>query len=273
MIVRQPLAKQLVRPKKRSEVVAGHLRLAIVNGEIGKGEMLPVERDLIESFGVSRATMREAMRILETEGLLEVKRGARGGARVVGPTLALAAHAVGMVLQAEGTKLDDVQAARQIIEPPAARMVAERRSPEVLEVLNAALEAEREAAGTPEFPFASMRFHEILVQLSGNRTLSTFLFVLHEIHEGVATAMSHKAMHADFRQRGKASGRSNKQAARVKLHARIISIHEELLELIEAGDGDGAEALWRDYWRWIIPFTHPEKAIVDVLRNLGDRND
>jgi len=266
--LRQPLQKQLVRPKKSSEIVAGHLRLAIVNGELGKGEMLPVERELIESFGVSRTTMREALRILETEGLLEVTRGARGGARVIGPTLALAAHAVGMVLQAEGTQLDDVQAARQIIEPPAARMVAERSSPEVLQTLNAALDEERDAAGTADFPFASMRFHEILMQLSGNRTLSTFLFVLHEIHEGVATAMSHQAMRAGFAKRGKGS----LEAAGVKLHARVITIHEQLIELIEARDGEGAEALWRDYWRWILPYTHPDEAIVDVLRNLGDTN-
>jgi GntR family transcriptional repressor for pyruvate dehydrogenase complex len=263
-VLRQPLPKQLVRPKKSSEIVAGHLRLAIVNGDLGKGAMLPVERDLIESFGVSRATMREALRILETEGLLEVTRGSKGGARITGPTLALAAHAVGMVLQAEGTKLDDVQAARQIIEPPAARMVAERRSPEVLETLHAALDKEREAVGTPEFPFASMRFHETLVQLSGNRTLSTFLFVLHEIHEGVATAMSHKAMHAGLAKTGKTGG---------TIHARTISTHEQLLELIEAGDGEGAEMLWREYWHWIVPYTHPDEAIVDVLRNLGDPND
>jgi GntR family transcriptional repressor for pyruvate dehydrogenase complex len=258
--VSQSLNQNPVRPKKSSEIVAGRLRLAIVSGDLAKGESLPVERDLIESFGVSRATMREALRILETEGLLEVTRGARGGARITGPTLALAAHAVGMVLQAEGTKLDDVQAARQIIEPPAARMVAERRSPAVLQSLNAALDEEREAAGTPEFPFASMRFHEILVHLSGNRTLSTFLFVLHEIHEGVATAMSHKAMHANF-------------SKGVELHERTISIHEQLIGLVEAGDGEGAEALWRDYWRWIVPYTHPEEAIVDVLNNLGADND
>lgn len=219
--------------------------------------MLPVERELIESFGVSRATMREALRILETEGLLEVTRGAKGGARVVGPTLALASHAVGMVLQAQDTKLADVQIARTIIEPPAARMVAERTQKdrkEIVAALSKALDEELTALDAPEFPYKAMAFHETLVQLSGNRTLSTFLFVLHDIHEGVAAAMSRAA-----------SGR--------KVRAKTFEYHQRLIDLIAEGDGAGAEALWREYWLWITPFTQPEEAIVDVLRNLGDGND
>lgn len=238
-----------VRPKKSAEIVADRLRLAIVSGDLSKGQDLPVERDLIESFGVSRATMREALRILETEGLLEITRGARGGAKVIGPTLALAAHAVGMVLQAQDTLIADVQIARQIIEPPAARMVAERRSPEAIARLEAIIAEEELAAGTKDSPFLAMKFHETLVQLSGNHTLSTFLLVLHEIHEGVAIALSEK-------NKGK------------KRSGRTIDTHRTLVELIKAGDGTGAEKLWRDYWQWITPFTHPEAAVVNVLQNL-----
>jgi len=255
-VIRQAVTGRVVKPRKSAEIVAGHLRLAIVNGELARGEKLPVERDLIESFGVSRATMREALRILETEGLLRVDRGAQGGARIIGPTLALAAHAVGMVLQSEGTKLADVQAARQIIEPPAARMVAERprkERREIVSILNKALDAERQALDSADFPFKAMSFHETLLQLSGNRTLSTFLFVLHEIHEGVAAALSQKVTDRRIRQ-------------------KAFDFHERLIGLIEAGDGEGAEGLWRDYWRWITPFTQPEEAIVDVLNNLGDSN-
>jgi DNA-binding FadR family transcriptional regulator len=241
-----------VRPKKSSEIVADRLRLAIVKGDIPKGDALPAEHELIESFGVGRATMREALRILETEGLLNVTRGAKGGAQVIGPTLGLAAHAVGMVLQGQGTRLADVQVARQIIEPPAARMVAERQSPETIKILTELLEAEKNS--TPaDFPFAAMRFHEALIQLSGNHTLSIFLMVLHEIHEGVAVGLS---------------ARSNGS----KVNDRVVEIHETLIDLIKAGEGEAAETLWRDYWAWIVPFTHPEEAVVDVLHNLGDEN-
>ena len=245
------LQSNQVRPRKTAEIVADRLRVAIVSGDLAKGEDLPVERDLIESFGVSRATMREALRILETEGLLQITRGAKGGAKVIGPTLALAAHAVGMVLQAQDTLLADVQIARQIIEPPAARMVAERRSPEAIKKLEAIIAEEELAVGTPERPFLAMKFHETLVQLSGNHTLSTFLLVLHEIHEGVAIALSEEAKSGDR-------------------NDRTLETHKTLVELIRAGDGQGAETLWRDYWLWITPHTHPEAAVVNVLQKLGD---
>jgi len=250
---RKAIPTSQVKPKKSAEIVAGRLRLAIVNGDISRGEMLPVERDLIESFGVSRATMREALRILETEGLLEVARGAKGGARILGPTLALASHAVGMVLQAQGTQLADVQIARQIIEPPAARMVAERSARErkqIVKKLIEALEAERAALDDADFPYKAMAFHETLVQLSGNRTLSTFLLVLHEIHEGVAAAMSQH------------SGRN-------RIREKTLDFHAQLIAIVRQGDGDAAESLWREYWQWITPYTHPDEAIVDVLRNLS----
>jgi DNA-binding GntR family transcriptional regulator len=90
-----------------------------------------------------------------------------------------------------------------------------------------------------------------LVQLSGNHTLSTFLLVLHEIHEGVAIALAE----------------TNKGARR---NDRTIETHRTLVELIKAGDGVGAEKLWRDYWQWITPFTHPEAAVVNVLEKLED---
>ncbi len=242
-----------IKPKKSSEIVADRLRLAIVNGDIPRGNALPAEHELIDSFGVGRATMREALRILETEGLLKVTRGAKGGAQVIGPTLGLAAHAVGMVLQAHGTQLADVQAARQIIEPPAARMLAERKSAEAIEKLEQILEQERVSLNTSEMPFLAMRFHETMIQLSGNRTLSTFLLVLREIHEGVAVGLS-----------------SEKEDKKVR--DRTLKTHQKLIDCIRAGDGDAAEKLWRDYWKFIIPYTHPEEAVVDVLKNLGGNN-
>ena len=238
-----------VKTRRAAQLVADHLRAEIVRGHLATGDNLPVERELIATYGVSRPTLREALRILETEGLLEVNRGMKGGARVLGPSLTLATHAFGMILQARGTKLVDVQVARSIIEPPAARMVAERRSPEDLLVLREALDAERASAGTPDFPFAAMRFHEALIGLSRNNTIDAFLQVLHDIHEGAAVMFSAR----------RTSGASTRWT---------IAQHEQLLTHIENGDGDAAEALWREYWK---PYTTDSgTAVVDVL-DLRDR--
>jgi DNA-binding FadR family transcriptional regulator len=231
-----------VKPRKTAELVADHLRSEIITGTLAAGDTLAVERELLETYGVSRPTLREALRILETEGLLEVTRGMKGGAKILGPSLTLATHAFGMFLQAQGTKLVDVQVARSIIEPPAVRMVAERRSTDDIAVLRSAADAERAVAGTPEFPFAAMRFHEILIGLSGNRTVSAFLQVLHEIHHGAAVMFS---------------------KGQPRHHSRIVSQHDELISCIERGDGPAAEALWRRYW---APFTEDRgTAVVDVL--------
>ena len=252
--LRSAIPTSSVKPRKAAEIIAGRLRHAIVEGSLTEGEMLPVERELIESFGVSRATMREALRILETERLVEVARGAKGGAQVARPTLALASHALGMVLQTEGTQLADVQVARQVIEPPAARLAAERSSAErerAVAILRRRIAEERNVAKLAEFPYKAMAFHEALVQLSGNKTLAAFLLVLHDIHEGVAASLSQES-HGDGD----------------RVRARAIQYHEHLVRCIADGDGPGAEALWREYWRWITPYTHPEEAVVDVLRNL-----
>ena len=246
---------RLVKPRRAAELVAAHLRAEIVGGTRAFGATLPVERELVEAYGVSRPTLREALRILETEGLLEVTRGAKGGARVIGPSLTLASHAVGMLLQAQHTSLADVQAARQIIEPPAARMVAERHCADDLAALGWALEAERVSVGTPEFPFAAMRFHELLIERSGNNTLSAFLMVLHDIHEGVASMLS--------------SGRHD-----AGIESRALQFHEKLLARVEVGDGPGAEHLWREYWAWIVPYTRADStAVVDVLSPSGGTRD
>lgn len=237
-----------IRTPKAAELVAGEIRASIVTGELAPGDDLPVERDLITRFGVSRPTLREALRILETERLVEVTRGERGGARIIGPSLALASHAVGMVLQAQGTTLADVQEARQIFEPPAARLVAERRSAHTVAALRAALDHEVASSG-PDFPIAAMRFHEILIDASGNKTLSAFLHVLHDIHEGHARALQR-------------AGQRDRDVRR-----RVLEIHQQLIGHVESGDGDAAEQLWRDYWAWILPYSRPKDAtrVIDVL--------
>ena len=69
----------VVRAPKTGELIATHLRRQIVRGELRPGETLPAESQLMEQFGVSRPTLREAFRILESEPLISVRRGSRGG--------------------------------------------------------------------------------------------------------------------------------------------------------------------------------------------------
>jgi len=100
-------------------MIAAQIRAQIVRGELNEGDSLPGEVELMEQFDVSRPTLREAFRILETERLIAIKRGARGG-RVLAPSVGVAARYFGFLLQAAGTTIGDLYQARSIIEPAAA---------------------------------------------------------------------------------------------------------------------------------------------------------
>jgi DNA-binding FadR family transcriptional regulator len=84
-----------VRVPKSAELVAGHIRRQIVTGDLDEGDVLPPESALIKKFDISRSVLREAIRILESEGLFRVRRGARGGPRVHLPSADLGARYAG----------------------------------------------------------------------------------------------------------------------------------------------------------------------------------
>jgi hypothetical protein len=93
---RDPVGPALRAPKT-AELIASYIRGQVVRGELKTGDSLPPETALMEMFGVSRPTLHEAFRILEAESLISVRRGARGGARVVSPDIAVAARYVGLL--------------------------------------------------------------------------------------------------------------------------------------------------------------------------------
>src|ERR1051325_1239182 len=127
-----------VKVPKTAELVATQLRNQIVRGELKEGDALPPETNLMEQFGVSRPTLREAFRVLESEALITVRRGSRGGARIDVPNDSVAARYAGLVLQYRGATWADVLEARAVIEPPCAGLLAARRTTEDLRRLRAA---------------------------------------------------------------------------------------------------------------------------------------
>jgi DNA-binding GntR family transcriptional regulator len=97
--------EEQLRVPKASEIVAVELRRRIVRGELKKGESLPPEPELMRQFHVSRPTLREAFRILESERFITVRRGARGGARIHLPDPTMAAQYAGLLLRVRGATL------------------------------------------------------------------------------------------------------------------------------------------------------------------------
>ncbi|WP_202033238.1 FCD domain-containing protein [Nocardioides sp. WS12] len=222
-----------VHAPKIANLVASQLRRQVLIGTLKNGDVLPPEADLIDQFGVSRPTLREALRVLESEQLIEVRRGAHGGARVRTPTTDVAAKHVGIVLQLHGATLADVYNGRTVIEQHCARLLAEGRTDADLSRLWAEIEHGEAAMDDPSrFIRAHTRFHAVVVDLAGSATLNVLSGLLREIVDAgnySRIAEDHVA---------ESLGRATHKGARA---------HRRLVELIEAKDADGAEQLWQSH--------------------------
>jgi DNA-binding FadR family transcriptional regulator len=233
-----------VRVPKAAELVALDLCRQIIRGHLTAGEALPNETALMEAYDVSRSTLREALRILESEGLVSVKRGAHGGARVHLPDVGVAAKYTGRLLQVRNTTIADVFQARRVLEPAAARALAKGNDHLALKALRTQQELERLLLEDPVgFASAATAFHRLLVELAGNNTLAVFSGMIDQIVD---------RHHRDTFAGGPAEWRE--YAEEGSKH------HRHVLDLIEGGDGDGAEALWR---------VHLDRAAERAMRVLG----
>jgi DNA-binding FadR family transcriptional regulator len=218
-------------PREKPQLIADELRRLIVSGELSEGDSLGHEPDLIERFGVSRPSLREALRILEAEGLITVVRGVLGGVVVHEPDERMTARTAALVLQARNVSLADVSEARGILEPTAVRLIASsRRHRAAAATLRPLVDAQAEAIDDPRaFATANARFHEQLVELAGNQTLSIIAEMLNEILTRAVTAVS-QAAPADHPNGTLLRG---------------LRSQERLLELLAAGDAEAAEAHWK----------------------------
>ena len=244
-----------LRPKKMADLVAQRIRRQIVRGELRDGDWLPTEPELMERFGVSRPTLREAFRLLEADSLVRVRRGPPGGAQVTVPGPEAAAPIVSMLLALRQTTAEDVYAARMVIEPPAVRWLAEHGSDADHDALAAELERVEAALDGP-FGTATVRFHQRLVELSGNRTLSTVVALLGEI-----MSRHIAAVYDETPLEGAAVEDGN---------LRALRSYRRLVELVRARDADAAERHWTEHMRQVrkLLFGEPgtvRRQVIDLL--------
>jgi len=234
-----------IRVPKAAELIAETLRRRIVLGELKAGDALPSEADMMTEFSVSRASLREAFRVLEAEALIEVKRGAHGGARIKLPKDETAAKSVGLLLQMRGATLKEVLQARLIIEPSLMRSLAEIRTDEDLEVLYKHLQWERDhLSDFKVFALATAELHQILVQRAGNVPLALMVGMLDDIFRRHVTHFVARA-----------------RPDQLELNKAALDSHTVLVEMIAARNAEGAEAAWRYHM-------HRVKDI--VLSELGE---
>ena len=164
--------------------IVEQIQSAILDGSIPAGEKLPPERELVDMFETSRPTLREALRILEQKGLVEIRLGVKGGAYVRAPNSELMAENLGMLIRTQSVSLTHLGEFRQGIEGLVAELAAERATTHDIAMLKKLIgEAKHfrdcgvERWG--DFLKVDEKIHLEIADIAGNALYS---FVLHSIH-------------------------------------------------------------------------------------------
>lgn len=226
-------AHRRLSSRRTAEIVADELRQQIIDGRLSDGDLLPGQKQLVEHFNVSLVSVREALRILETEGLVSVRRGNRGGAVVHAPAKSSAAYMLGLVLQSDSVPVTDLRTALTELEPSCAALAALR--PDRAETLIPQLVANNEKLADnlddPQtFSEIGREFHHILAHGCGNHTMVVVMGSLEALwtsQEGdwFAHAKEHNAFPTPAKRRA------------------VLTTHVKITEAIADGDVERARKL------------------------------
>jgi GntR family transcriptional repressor for pyruvate dehydrogenase complex len=218
---------RLGRAVKISERVASAIVEEIITDGLGPGDRLPNEAVMLERFEVGRGSLREALRILETHGLISLRSGPKGGPVVIAVDPRDVGRTFSLYLSLIGATMGELIDTRLFIEPMVARLAADNIDDEGRQRLEKALA--REAAIPPDDPSyieAANDFHYLLASMTGNR-----------VFDLVATALKEL-----YTTRLVGSGLASETT-----EPRIRLEHQAIGEAILAGDGDRAEKLMREH--------------------------
>jgi DNA-binding FadR family transcriptional regulator len=224
------MREEVAPTPKAASVVAAHIRKQIVMGELAEGDLLPSEAEMVKRLGVSRPTLRQAFRILETEHLITVQRGSRGGTTVHQPSTKLASRYLSDLLRYQGTTLGDVLAARLMIEPAAVAQLARRHDDEATESLREAVRDQRASNEAGDSARAADQFHVRLVELAGNPVLTQYCKLVNYLIRGQIRKLE-----------------SARRAGEFTISHGSADAHEKLVELVAAGAVHAASDHWRQH--------------------------
>lgn len=206
---------------KTSDVLAERLRAHILDGTIADGAPLPAERDLVSQTGLSRGSVREALRILQTEGLITTKPGRMGGSVASRPGDDALAHYVGLFAQGRGISLLALLQTREAIGPALASLAAIHHTQEDLDELLAATRRVEDAFdNVPLYLAENVNWHCAVAAASRNELLKAFVVAI--------SGLVYKASAIqDF--------------ASEDVRTVVIKAHRRIVEAIAARDADAAE--------------------------------
>jgi GntR family transcriptional repressor for pyruvate dehydrogenase complex len=230
-----------VNGARASELVVQQIRKAFFTG-MKPGDWLGTEGELAERFGVSRLTMRDAVRTLETYGMVEVKVGAGGGLRIAQVDSKHFAEALAVQMHLLDVPISDLAEVVAMLEPRAARLAAIHRTDAQLHQMQLVLERHTAVYSNPiEFHEAAAEFHNLIAEATGNQPLYVALRAMRVNEEHLLDP-----------------------AELEKVSESILWFHQELLRAIEYKDAELAER---------VMDTHSSRMLRRFTKDSNHRTD
>jgi GntR family transcriptional repressor for pyruvate dehydrogenase complex len=228
-----------VAPVRAYEQVVAQIEQAVLAGRVLPGERLPSERELMAQFGVSRSTIREALRVLQAGEVIRSRPGDPRGPEVLAASPGMLHKSMHRLARGEHIGLGELVQFRMLLEGQAYLLAARLRTDAQLGEMERALAAMSPELDYPEFSRADVAFHDAIARATGN----PLVIVCAEVVRGVVLELiEDKLQHADDR---------------ATLMRASLRHHEEVLQAVRDGDGALASRLARralhDYYAEYVP--------------------
>lgn len=205
---------------KASDVLAAKLRELILSNGLPEGTPLPTERELVAQSGLSRTSVREALRVLETEGLVLTKAGRNGGSQVRRPGRESVSRSLELFVRSHGVRFEALLEAREAIEPAAARLAAiHRTDADLAEMTAIHRQLEAVAEDVEAHVRLNLEWHRAVVRASRNELMIAFFEAIADAVHDVTE--SHNLYSAE-------------------VHREVVRVHARVNAAIAAHDADAA---------------------------------
>ncbi|BBO83812.1 GntR family transcriptional regulator [Desulfosarcina ovata subsp. sediminis] len=238
---------EVVPRDKISLRIIEQIRRSILSGKLVPGHRLSSEKELMVEFGVSKQTIREALRALEVLGFLEIRKGANGGAVVIEVSEQTARDSIANYLHFKNVSIQDLAETRRLTEPYLAKLAAERMTPEDIDELEEIYQAHRQALDRGEAIYGGeneIGFHTRIAEASDNPVLILIMDFVHslfreiklEIRPGLGFSWMVSAAHGRILDAIKA-GDCGRAAAEKLRHIDEVEKELATLQALRGGNG------------------------------------
>lgn len=218
-----PIFEKIRSNHRLSEQIANRMKKAIFNKSLVPGDKLPPEKELASIFGTSRTTTREAIRLLETSGLLIVKQGQDGGAFIIQPDLSRVQSLITDLIKTKQLRIEHFTDARMMLEPNIVESALKIITSEEMELLEQNVkDAEEELSREkPRNVSINIKFHKILIESAGNPIITIVMGLLFDILKTYLREVNPDKL----------------------LGKQVVASHRKILETIKEGNAEGVRKL------------------------------